>query len=185
MDIGRIRKEAKSKMEKTVEHFRNELAGIRAGKASPNLLDGLKVNYYGVDTPLNQLASVTVQDTRTLAIHPYDKTAIPNIEKAIMEANLGITPQNDGNVIRLVIPPLTEENRKALVKRIRDLAEQARVAIRNIRRDSREELKKQKNEGVPEDLIKNEEEQIQKLTDDFIKRIDELLKAKEEEIMKV
>lgn len=185
MDIESIKKEAESKMEKTLDHFRNELAGIRAGKATPNLLDGIKVNYYGVDTPLNQLASVTVQDTRTLAIHPYDKSAIPNIEKAIMEANLGITPQNDGNVIRLVIPPLTEDTRKNLVKRIRDLAEQARIAVRNIRRDSREDLKKLKNEGVAEDLIKDAEEDIQKLTDRYIKKIDELLGAKEEEIMKV
>ncbi len=175
--------EAKDLMTKTINHLAFELTKIRAGKANPAMLDGVQVSYYGANTPLNQVASMTTPDARTIFIKPWEKGIIPEIEKAIMNANLGLNPQNDGQQIIINIPMLTEERRKQLVKQVGHECEHSRVSIRNIRKETNEQLKKVK--GVSEDDIKRAEEQVQKLTDDFISRIDAQLKKKETEIMTV
>lgn len=176
---------AKGKMEKVVTHLAEELSAIRAGKASTNLLNGIMVDYYGSPTPVSQVASVTVPDARTVLIQPWEKKLIAAIEKAIMVANIGLTPSNNGEHIRLNIPALTEERRKELVKQTKAEAEVARVGLRNIRRDAVESFKKAIKEGMPEDVSKDGEESAQKLTDKYSKKVDELFATKEQEIMTV
>ena len=178
-------KECEDNMRKSLEHTKNELAKIRAGKASPDMLDGIMVDYYGNQTPLAQVSNINATDVRTIVVQPWEKGMIPQIEKAIIDANLGITPQNDGAVIRLNIPPLTEERRKDLVKKVREEIEKGKVSIRNHRKDANDSFKKFKNDGVSEDEIKQGENEVQTLTDKFIADIDEVSEAKEKDIMTV
>lgn len=175
--------EAKDQMSKALLHITHELAKIRAGKANPAMLDGIQVSYYGAMSPLNQVSSITSQDARTLFIKPWEKGMIPEIEKAIMVANLGLTPQNDGQQVIINIPMLTEERRKQLVKQSSHECELGKVSVRSIRKETNEHLKKIK--GVSEDDVKNAEETVQKITDETIHKIDALLKKKEAEIMTV
>jgi ribosome recycling factor len=178
--------DARERMQKSVEACRHELATVRTGRASPHLLDRLEVDYYGAATPIKQLAQVAATDARLLTLTPFDKNSIGTIEKAIMESDLGLTPNNDGNVIRLQIPELNEERRRELVKVVHGVAEEGRVAVRNIRRDVMHDLRELKKEGeVGEDDERRAEADLQKRTDDATKEIDELLKAKEEEILEV
>jgi ribosome recycling factor len=178
--------EAKSRMRKSVEATRSEFATVRTGRASPHLLDRIDVDYYGARTPLRQLAQISATEARLLTITPYDKNSIRSIEKAILESDVGLTPSNDGQVIRLQIPELTEERRKELVKVVRHLAEEGRVAIRNVRRDVMHDLKELTKKGdVGDDEERRAEERVQKLTDQHVTEIDELLKRKEAEIMEV
>jgi ribosome recycling factor len=175
--------EAKEQMGKSLTHVGSELVKIRAGKANPNMLDGIQVSYYGVMSPLNQVASVTAPEARTLFIKPWEKSLIQEIERSIMIANLGLTPQNDGQQIIINIPMLTEERRKQLVRQASQECEQGKVSIRSIRKETNEQLKKIK--GVSEDDVKNAEETVQKLTNEYIEKIDALMKKKEAEIMTV
>jgi ribosome recycling factor len=178
--------DAAERMQKSVESTRNELATVRTGRASPHLLDRLVVDYYGAETPLQQLAQVASTDARLLTLTPYDKSSIGAIEKAVMESDLGLTPNNDGNVIRLQIPELTEERRKEMVKIVHGVAEEGRVAVRNIRRDCMHDLRELKKEGeAGEDDERRAESELQKQTDKAIGEIDSLLKGKEEEILEV
>ncbi len=177
--------EARDHMEKSLHHVSNALAKIRAGRAHPNMLDGLLVEYYGNPTPINQVATVNTPDARTLAIKPWEKSMITEIEKAIINSDLGLNPQNDGEMIRLNIPPLTEERRIALVKQAKNEAEHGRVSVRNVRKEANDHIKKLLKEHVSEDEVKKAESKIQELTDEFVKKIDELLAKKEEEIMTV
>ena len=177
--------EAKEAMTKTLAHTESEFSKIRAGKASPNMVHGIKVIYYGAPTPLEQVASVNTTDARTLVIKPWEKNIISDVERAIINSDLGLNPQNDGELIRIIVPPLTEERRKDLVKQTKAEAEDGRVAVRNTRKDVNNELKKLAKEGVSEDAIKGAEEEVQKLTDSYIKKIDDLLAKKEGEIMTV
>ncbi|MEW6725754.1 MAG: ribosome recycling factor [Bacillota bacterium] len=173
-------------MQKTIEILKKDFASLRAGRATPALLDKIAVDYYGTPTPINQLASISVPEPRLLIIQPWDKSAIGAIERAILKSDLGITPANDGNVIRLTVPQLTQERRQELVKLIKKRAEEGRVAVRNLRRDVLEQLKaKQKNGEISEDDLKRSQDEVQKLTDRYIKEIDSLLAAKEKEIMEV
>ncbi|NJM24405.1 MAG: ribosome recycling factor [Bacteroidia bacterium] len=175
--------EARELMSKAIAHVGNELAKIRAGKANPSMLDGVQVSYYGAMSPLNQVSSMTTPDARTIFIKPWEKSLIAEIERAIMNANLGLTPQNDGQQVIINIPMLTEERRKQLVKQVGQECEHGKVSVRNIRKDTNEQLKKIK--GVSEDEVKNAEEEVQRLTDDFINKIDGLMKKKDAEIMTV
>jgi ribosome recycling factor len=172
-------------MEKAIEFCDNELIKIRAGKAMPTMLDGIFVDYYGTPTALNQIGTVNTPDARTLVVQPWEKTMLISIERAIMEANIGLNPQNDGIVIRLNVPPLTEERRKDLVKKVKEEAEKGRIAVRNIRKDANEKIKRSKSEGISDDEIKTGEAEVQKLTDSFIVRIDRLMEAKEKDVMTV
>ena len=188
MDIAKtkeILEATKAKMQKAVLHFSEELASFRAGKANPAVFQGVVVDYYGSLTPIEQVAGITVPDARTMLIQPWEKKMIPLIEKAILAANLGFNPQNNGEVIRINVPALTEERRKELVKRAKNEGEAAKVSIRNIRRDQIEVIKKMQKDGLPEDVAKDTEGLIQKETESFTKKIDELLAAKEKEIMTV
>lgn len=181
-----ILKGSSEKMDKAVEHVRHEFIKIRTGKATTNLLDGIKVDYYGTMTPLIQLGNISTPDYHTITIQAWDKTAVPLIEKAILAANLGLNPANDGTLIRIPIPPLNEERRKEIVKLIKKFGEEGKVSIRNIRRDSIEHLKKtEKEEHISEDDRKHAEADVQKLTDKHIKDIDDLISMKEKEIMEV
>lgn len=175
--------DARDSMTKAFTHVGHELTKIRAGKANPAMLDGIMVSYYGAMTPLSQVSSLTTPDARTIFIKPWEKGMIPEIEKSIMNANLGLNPQNDGQQVIINIPMLTEERRKQLVKQVGQECEQGRISIRNIRKDTNESLKKIK--GVSEDDIKNAEEEVQKMTNDFISKVDALMKKKEGEIMTV
>ena len=178
--------DAKDRMAKSVESSRGELATVRTGRASPHLLDRISVDYYGAQTPLKQLANVAASDARLLTITPFDKSAIGAIEKSILESDVGLTPSNDGNLIRLSIPEMTEERRREMVKVVNGVAEDGRVAIRNVRRDVMSDLRELKNEGeVGEDDERRAETELQKHTDSATKEIDALLKAKEEEILEV
>ena len=178
--------EARNRMSKSVEATRNELVTVRTGRASPHLLDRIQVDYYGAQTPLRQLAQISATEARLLTVTPYDKNSIKAIEKAIMESDVGLTPSNDGNVIRLSIPELTEERRKELVKVVHGIAEQGRVGVRNIRRDVMHDLRELKSEGeVGSDDEHRAETELQKLTDARIGEIDQLLAGKEEEILEV
>jgi ribosome recycling factor len=184
--IDDLLRDARSRMDKSVEATRHEFNTVRTGRASAALLDRIQVSYYGTKTPLNQLASVNVPEPRLLSITPYDKGAMRDIERAIQESDLGLTPSNDGKLIRLPIPQLTEERRKELVKVVRHLAEEGRVAVRNIRRDAIAHMKdEEKNGEVSWDDLHRAEDQVQKLTDDHVHQIDELLKHKEAEILEV
>ena len=177
--------DARDRMGKSIEATRHELATVRTGRASPHLLDRVQVDYYGASTPLRQLANVAASEARLLTITPYDKSAIKQIEKAILESDLGLTPSNDGNLVRLAIPELTEERRKELVKVVHGLAEEGRVAVRNIRRDCMHDLRELRKEGdVGEDEERRAEAELQKHTDARVGEIDELLKGKEEEILR-
>ncbi len=178
--------DARERMHKSVEACRHELATVRTGRASPHLLDRVVVDYYGTETPLRQLAQVAATDARLLTLTPYDKNAIKQIEKAIMESDLGLTPSNDGNVVRLQIPELNEERRRDLVRVVHGVAEEGRVAIRNIRRDVMHDLRELKKEGdVGEDDERRAETELQRLTDEAVGEIESLLKGKEEEILEV
>ncbi|MDB5148197.1 MAG: ribosome recycling factor [Mucilaginibacter sp.] len=177
--------DAKANMDKAIEHADSELNKIRAGKANPSLLDDVKVDYYGTPTPLSQIGSVNTPDARTIVVQPWEKSLLGAIEKAIKEANLGLNPQNDGVIIRINVPPLTEERRRDLVKRAKGEAENGKIAIRNIRKDANEKIKKLKSEGVSEDEIKVGEAEVQKLTDAYIIKVDQLSEAKEKDIMTV
>lgn len=177
--------EAKDMMQNAVDHTKTELTKIRAGKAMPNMLDGILVEYYGAPTPLNQLSSVTTPDARTLMIKPFEKGSIPEIEKAIKASDLGINPQNDGDIIRLNIPTLTEERRKQLVKQVKQEGEQGKISVRNARKETNNGLKDLQKEGASEDAIKRAEEKVQKLTDEFSAKVDELVSKKDAEIMTV
>ncbi|MEO6637536.1 MAG: ribosome recycling factor [Ginsengibacter sp.] len=185
-DLAGILDEGRLTMTKAIDHFETELVKIRAGKASPTMLDGIVVDYYGNPTPINQVGNLSVMDARTLTIQPWEKNMLQPIERSIIAANIGINPQNDGNIIRLFLPPLTEERRKELVKRSNAEGEQAKIAIRNIRRDAIEQIKKLQKEGeVSEDLEKDAETEMQEITDTHITLIDKHLSAKEKEIMSV
>jgi ribosome recycling factor len=184
--LDEIYKSMKENMNKTLENLQREYSMLRTGRANPQLVEKIKVEYYGTPTPLNQLASIGAPEARMLLIQPYDKTALPEIEKAILASDLGITPNNDGNVIRLVFPQLTEERRKELVKVVKKKAEEARVAIRNIRRENMDKVKTmQKNSEITEDDLKRAQNEIQKITDEFIEKVDKLAKAKEEDVLQV
>ena len=184
--IDELLDDAKGRMAKSVESTRNELATVRTGRASPHLLDRLIVDYYGAQTPVKQLAQVAATDARMLTLTPYDKSAIAAIEKAVMESDLGLTPSNDGNVVRLGIPELTEERRKELVKIVHSIAEEGRIAVRNVRRDVMHDLRELKKEGeAGSDEEHRAETELQKQTDGSISEIDNLLKGKEEEILEV
>ena len=185
MESKQILNDASARMERTVEHLEEELLNVRAGKASTNVLNGVMVDYYGSQTPVSGVASVTVPDAKTILIQPWDKNLIRVIEKAIIDSNIGLTPSNNGEQIRLTMPPLTEERRKELVKRSRGEAETARVSLRNARRDAIEAFKKAIKEGMPEDESKDGETQAQKLLEKFSKQLDALLDKKEKEIMTV
>lgn len=177
---------AKQKMDNAINAFTRELASIRAGRANASLLDRITVDYYGVPTPINQMAGISVPEARLLAIQPYDKTIIGEIEKAILKSDIGITPSNNGSIIRLAIPALTEERRKDIVKTVKKEAEDSKVVIRNIRRDANEEFKKlEKNSEITEDDLHRNGDEIQKLTDAYIKQIDDIAKEKENEIMEI
>ncbi|MBO5779813.1 MAG: ribosome recycling factor [Muribaculaceae bacterium] len=176
---------AEEKMEMAVEYLDEALSHIRAGKASPKLLDGIRVSYYGSMAPISNVANISVPDARTIAITPWEKAMFKEIEKAIINSELGITPENNGEVIRICIPPLTEERRKTLVKQSKAEAEQAKVSVRNARRDAIDGLKKAVKKGMPEDIEKDAETTAQKIHDKYLKRIDELFAAKEKEILTV
>lgn len=179
-------KDASNRMNKTIEALRSELAKVRTGKATTALLDGVKVDYYGTMTPINQVGNITVLDPHTLSITPWDKSMVQVIDKAILEANLGFNPINDGTNLKIPIPALTEERRKDFVKVIKKFGEDAKVAIRNVRRDANEHLKREeKDKKMSEDELKLAEDEVQKLTDQHIKLIDDILKHKEKEIMEV
>lgn len=177
--------EAKELMQKAVNHTASELVKVRAGKAMPNLLDGIMVNYYGSPTPLSQVSSITTPDARTLSIKPWEKSLISEIEKAIINSDLGLAPQNNGEIIILTIPPLTEERRRTLVKQVKNECENGKISIRNIRKDTNEALRKLLKEGASEDDIKRAEDTVQKLTDTYSAKIDEQFVKKEAEVMKV
>ena len=172
-------------MEKAINHLQSELIKVRAGKATPNIVDGIVVDYYGNPTPIQQVGNISVADARTLTIQPWEKNMLQPIERAIIAANIGINPQNDGNMIRLFLPPLTEERRKELVKRAQNEGEQSKVAIRAIRRESMEQIKKLQKNGLSEDVTKDAENSIQVLTDKYISLVDKYLGTKEKEIMTV
>ena len=184
-DLISIIDHGKESMEKAIAHLEVELVKVRAGKAHPNILDGLVVDYYGTPTAINQIGNISVADARTLTIQPWEKNMLQPIERSIIAANIGITPQNDGNMIRLFMPPLTEERRKELVKKAQSEGEHSKVAIRSIRRDSMEHVKKLQKNGLSEDVCKDAEKQIQELTDKFIALVDKHLASKEKEIMTV
>lgn len=176
---------AQDGMERALKHTQIELAKIRAGKASTQMLDGIMIEYYGVMSPISQVSSITTPDARTIAIKPFEKKIINDIERAIINSNVGLNPANDGDLIRLNVPPLTEERRRDLVKRVKGEIEIAKVNIRKVRQESNEDLRKLKNDGVSEDAIKMGEESVQKITDQFITKIEQMLAAKEADIMNV
>lgn len=180
-----IIKDANDTMQKAILHLENELTKIRAGKASPNILDGLTVDYYGSPTPINQVANVSALDARTITVQPWEKNMLGAIERSILMANIGITPQNDGVQIRLFMPPLTEERRRELIKKASGEGEQSKVAIRNIRRDAIEQIKKLQKDGLSEDAAKDAENEIQEITNKHINLVDKHLAAKEKEMLTV
>jgi ribosome recycling factor len=184
-ELNIIQELAQENMDKAISHLETELVKVRAGKANPNMVDGIVVDYYGTPTPINQVGNISVADARTLTIQPWEKNMLQPIERAIIAANIGINPQNDGVIIRLFLPPLTEERRKELVKRSHVEGEHSKVAIRNIRRDSMEQVKKLQKNGLSEDVCKDAEKNIQETTDRYIALVDKHLLAKEKEIMTV
>ena len=182
-DLAVILKETKSAMNETIDFLDEKLSKIRAGKANPKLLDDIRVMYYGNPTPLSNVANVSVPDAKTIIVTPWEKNMIKEVEKAIINSDLGIMPENNGELIRISMPPLTEDRRRDLAKQVKAEAEQAKVSIRNGRRDAIDTLKKQIKEGMPEDVSKGGEADVQKLHDNYIKKVDELFAAKEKEIM--
>jgi len=184
--IDLIKDETKEKMEKSLETLKQHFKKIRTGRASVDMLDGIKVNYYGTPTLLNQVGNVSTPDAKTIVVQPWEKNLIGEIEKAILASNLGITPQNDGNVVRLSVPAITEQRRKELAKECKVMCEDIKVAIRNVRKDSNEQIKKaEKNKELSEDLSKDAQNEIQKITDSYIAKADELLAVKEKEVLSV
>ena len=184
--LNKIYAEQEEKMKKSVESLRRELSGIRTGKATTNLLDGIKVEYYGNQTALNQVASLSVPEHRLIVIQPWEKKMIEEISKVILKSNLGLNPVNDGNIIRLAIPPLTEERRKDLVKLVKKFGEESKVALRNVRREANEQLlKAEKDKQISEDDRRKSQETVQKITDKFIQEVDKVLEAKEAEVLEV
>lgn len=177
--------EAEEKMQSAVSHYENELTKIRAGKASPTMLADIKVDYYGTETPLNQVANVGTTDARTIVVQPWEKAMLPKIEKEILKANLGVTPINNGEIIRIQVPALTEERRKQLVKQVKAEGENSKVAIRNVRQDANKTLKQLEKDVITEDESKEGQELVQKLTDKYVAQIDKISEAKEAEILKV
>ena len=177
--------EAAEGMQNALHHLEKEIQKLRAGKANPQMLDGVRIDYYGVMTPLDQTANVSSPDARQIIVQPWDKSVLGLIEKAIQAANLGFNPKNEGEILRIVVPPLTEERRRDLVKKAKAEAENAKISIRNIRRNANETAKKLKKDGVPEDEVEKLEVEIQKLTDDFITKVDKILEIKEKDIMTV
>ncbi|MGM0613090.1 MAG: ribosome recycling factor [Bacteroidota bacterium] len=180
-----VYKDTKQQMESAIKHLERELLQIRAGKANPSMLDGVKVESYGTLLPLNQLSSISTPDPRTILVQPWDKNTMKDIEKAIMAANLGFNPQNDGTLIRITVPALTEERRKDLVKKAKEVTENAKISIRNIRKSANDAAKNLEKEGLAEDETKRLENEIQKLTDKYTEKADEYLEAKEKDIMTV
>lgn len=186
MSVDEIKNSGKDKMEKCVAQLKKELATVRTGRANPLILDKITVDYYGVPTPLRQMAQVSVSEGTTLVITPFDKTIIKEIEKAIVKAELGIAPNSDGVVVRLTFPPLTQDRRKQLSKDVKAMGENAKVAIRNVRRDMTDEVKKlEKSENMPEDAVKDAQNEVQKLTDKYIGIVDEVVIEKEKEVLTV
>jgi ribosome recycling factor len=184
--INDVVNEAKQRMDKTIEALRNELKGVRTGRANTNLLDGIMVDYYGTASALNQVANVAVQDARTLTVTPWEKTMIEPIEKAIMASNLGLNPVSAGMVIRIPLPPLTEERRKEMVKMVGQIAENSKISIRNVRRDANSQLKTmESNNELTEDDLRGGEKQVQDVTDQFIKKVEEVVAEKEQELMDI
>src|SRR4051812_26953895 len=177
--------DAESSMKKVIGFLEAELGKIRAGKANPTMLDGIMVEYYGAPTPINQVANINIMDARTISIQPWEKKTLQIIERAIIAANIGLNPQNDGVNIRLFLPPLTEERRKELVKKSASEAEQSKIAIRNIRRDAIEEIKKLQKEGLSEDIAKDSEKEVQEITDKYIALVEKHLAAKEKDVMAI
>nr|WKN37155.1 ribosome recycling factor [Tunicatimonas sp. TK19036] len=177
--------EAKQLMEQSLQHVRQEFNKIRAGKAMPNMLDGLMVKYYGNPTPINQVASITTPDARTIMIKPWEKNVLGEIERAIMNSDLGLNPQNDGEVVRLNIPPLTEDRRRQLVKQAKNEAENGKISVRNVRKDTNDSIKQLLKESVSEDEVKNGEDRVQELTDEYIAKVEDIFARKEKEIMTV
>jgi len=184
-DVELIFEMSRERMEKAIEHLDNELVRIRAGKANVHILDGIMVDYYGTPTPLNQVSNISTPDAKTIAIQPWEKTMIDPIEKALMVSNVGITPSNNGDVIRLIIPQLTEERRRDLVKQVKNEGENARVSVRNARRDAKDEFKQMQKDGLSEDETKTAEEALQKLTDQFTEKVEKIVEAKEEDMMTI
>jgi ribosome recycling factor len=184
-EIKKIMDLLAEQMNKTISHLESELLKVRAGKASPSMLDGLFVDYYGTPTPLNQVAAVNTPDARTLVVQPWEKAMIKPIEKSIIDANLGFAPQNDGQLIRINIPPQSEDRRRDLVKKAKAEGEHAKVGIRTLRKDANDNIKKAQKAGLPEDICKDAEDKVQKLTDSFIIKVDKHLEVKEKEIMTV
>lgn len=184
-EVSVIIEVASESMEGSLEHLQKELAKIRTGKASPNMISGIVVPYYGSPTPLGQVANVSTADARTLVIQPWEKNMLAPIEKSIFESNLGLTPQNDGEIIRINIPPLTEERRKEMVKLAKELGENAKVSIRSARRDAMDGIKKATKDGYPEDAGKRKEQEVQQITDDFSGRIEKMIEVKEKDIMTI
>lgn len=184
-DIQFVLDNAKEQMDKAVTHLETELVKVRAGKASPTMLEGISVDYYGTKTPLNQVANINTGDSRTLIVQPWEKSMLTPIEKGIMAANLGLNPQNDGVLIRILVPALTEERRRELVKKAKAETENAKVSLRTIRKEANEELKKLQKSGTPEDEIKSAETMVQTLTDGYVTKCDKHLEIKEKEIMTV
>ncbi|HMW74152.1 MAG TPA: ribosome recycling factor [Saprospiraceae bacterium] len=184
-EIQIITQKAKNSMDHSLDHLQKELSKLRTGKASTTMLEGILVDYYGSPTLLNQVANVATSDARTISIQPWEKKMLSHIEKAIFEANLGVTPQNDGEVIRIIIPPLTEDRRKDLVKQAKHLGEESKVGLRNARRDAMEVFKKAIKDGLSEDIGKRKEEETQKMLNSYVEKIDTIVSAKEKEIMTV
>jgi len=184
-EVNKHLQNAEKEMKGSLEHLRGELIHVRTGKASPAMVDSIMVSYYGSMTPLSQVANVGTTDARTLTIQPWEKTMIEPIEKAIFEANIGLTPQNDGELIRISVPPLTQERRKEMVKRVKSMGEDAKVSIRSARHKAMEQVKKAVKGGFPEDNGKRKEEEVQKMTDKHIKDVDKIVEAKEKDIMTV
>lgn len=184
-DLSLILDDAEEHMKKAIQHLEIELVKIRAGRANPNMLDGIVVDYYGSPTPIGQVGNISVADARTLTIQPWEKNMLQPIERAIINSNIGLAPQNDGNIIRLFLPPLTEERRKELVKRVNAEGEHTKVAVRNIRRDAIEGIKKLQKDGLSEDAAKDAEKDMQLMTDKYTAQIDKHLEAKDKEIMAV
>ncbi|MFO8049445.1 MAG: ribosome recycling factor [Desulfosudaceae bacterium] len=184
--IDLVYDETKDKMEKSLAAFTSDLRKVRTGRASLSLVDGITVDYYGTPTPLNQMASLSVPESRLIVIQPWDATVIKSVEKAILQSNIGLTPSNDGKVIRLAVPPLTEERRRDIAKQLRQMAEDYKVAVRNVRRDANENLKQLKKDGdISEDDAFAARDKVQELTDSYVERIDEIYKEKEKEILEL
>ncbi|PHN08081.1 ribosome recycling factor [Flavilitoribacter nigricans] len=184
-DVSLIVGMTEENMKESLEHLQKELVRVRTGRASTAMLDGVLVNYYGNPTPLKQVANVNTSDARTIEIKPWEKSMVGPIERAIFEANFGITPQNDGELIRLIIPPLTEERRRDLVKQVKGLGEDAKISIRNARRDAMNDIRKEVKNGYPEDAGKRKEDEIQDLTNTYTNKVDKMLEVKEQDIMTI